>query len=302
MGDRAGWLDRLHDCRASSPAMRLLCPLSDNATLLTIPGWRTAGTGIDRTQPRRGGEGLEHGASSACPPPMASACCDPHGTRPGRRLRPGLRPGLWRGERLVDARLRAGLEIACADGACVSHVGAKPLSAERGARARLRRRNTALLHARWPGYARRRVGVAVATIPLRATFERATGNWPPPSRGSRSRRLLLVVEPLRPSRRHRGAHAARRCPPYPALDTTVLALEPLRERLGRRVRGRDPSGARVVRWAWSRFRPRAHRRRRGERAREARAEHFFETRGAPRAVMTSRTSIRSRAGTRSSFR
>jgi GT2 family glycosyltransferase len=86
-----GWLDELVGALDSDERLAAVSPLSNNATFCSVPDFGYGGR-VDEVPFER-----------LRPAPA------PRGARPGRPLRPGLRAGLQRRERLVPAGARARL-------------------------------------------------------------------------------------------------------------------------------------------------------------------------------------------------
>jgi len=194
----AGWIEGLERCRASDRTIGIACPLSNNATLLTVEGvaelYRRADGSLDvdalgecvRRASRREYVGL----------PTAVGFCmlltrellDAVGA-----FDPAFGRGYGEENDLSMRALARGFRIACADDVYVHHAGAASFGAVAGLEAE-RAANEALLNRRWPGYA---PGVAAwwRANPLRPSIERVNAG------GERERlpgrpRVLLVMHRL----------------------------------------------------------------------------------------------------------
>ena len=171
----AGWIEGLERCRDSDPAIAIACPLSNRATILSIPG-------IETLFATPGGE----------PDIDAIARCV---ARAGRRNYPRLPTAvgfcMLLRRRLLDEvgmfdeafgrgygeendlsmrALDRGWRIACADDVYVHHESEASFGATSGLD-ELRARNARLLDRRWPMYSPGVRAWALAN-PLRAAFER----------------------------------------------------------------------------------------------------------------------------------
>ncbi len=150
-----GWVERLIGCAASDERIGIVCPLSNNATILSVP-W------MNEDNPIPDGLGIERfaaliAASSARRYPrlpVAVGFCMLIRQAVIRRI--GLLHRAYRhgyGEE-CDYSLRAweaGFEVACCDDAFVYHQGEQSFGAVPGL-AKLKQRNEAVLLSRWPFY------------------------------------------------------------------------------------------------------------------------------------------------------
>ena len=167
----AGWLEALVRCRASSPRIGIACPLSNNATLLSIPALATLFEAGDADAVAL----AVRRASRASYPriPTAVGFC----MLVTRELLEATGPldrayGRGYGEE-NDLSMRAldlGFEIACCDDAYVHHAGEASFGEVTGTGG-ARERNRRLLERRWPAYA---PGVSrwMRENPLRPVVER----------------------------------------------------------------------------------------------------------------------------------
>lgn len=189
-----GWLERLLRCADSDPAIGIVCPLSNNATILSLPEMNLnnripAGLSIQAFAD------LVAKASQRRYPrlPVAVGFCmlirhrliDTIGT-----LHRAFELGY--GEE-CDYSLRAwqaGFQVACCDDAFVFHQGERSFTAVPQIE-RLRERNAAVLERRWPGYDRL-IQRWCQRNPLRAFQERLHGALCE-ARGDRAEHLLQVI-------------------------------------------------------------------------------------------------------------
>jgi GT2 family glycosyltransferase len=171
----AGWVEGLLRCRRSDPAIGIVCPLSNNATLLSLEGvaelYRRADGSCDvdalgacvRTASLRSYVRL----------PTAVGVCMLV-TRELRNAVGAFDPAFGRGygeENDLSMRAQArGFQVACSDDVYVHHAGAASFGEGADLRAELAR-NQALLYGRWPGYAPM-VAAWWRSNPLRQAIER----------------------------------------------------------------------------------------------------------------------------------
>ena len=247
--------------------------LSDNATLLTIPGLRSG----HAPGPDEIGRAVARASRSDFPRlPTSHGFCTLM-TRAALDRIGGFDPAFGRGyseENDWSMRaLRAGLEIACADGAFVSHFGEASFGQSSEATS-LRKRNFDLLTARWPGYL---TGTQqwCQRNPLREIFERIRREIAITVPGALPRLLLVGYRYGQPGGieehiRLMLPHLVR------TFDTTVLALRRLGGVFSDAAEDVDPSGARIVYARAESIRP--DRRLLGIAAscRNEASEHFFE--------------------------
>jgi GT2 family glycosyltransferase/glycosyltransferase involved in cell wall biosynthesis len=151
-----GWLDAIARCRDSAAAIGIVCPLSNNATILSVPQFNA-----DHQLPA--GMTAEEMAAQVevCSRrdypriPTAVGFCMLITRRTINRLG-GLDPAFGKGygeECDYSMRAwRAGIEIACCDDAYVFHRG-KASFGDGAAISGSRKQNEELLNRRWPGYA-----------------------------------------------------------------------------------------------------------------------------------------------------
>ena len=167
----AGWIEGLLRCRDSSPAIGIVCPLSNNATLLSLQGLEVlfGGPGTDA---------IADCVRAAGPPsypriPTAVGFCMLVTRALLERAGP-LDPAFGHGYgEENDLSMRAtdlGFEIACCDDVYVRHAGAASFGTGRAQEA-LRERNRALLDRRWPRY-EPQVSAWMRANPLRPIAER----------------------------------------------------------------------------------------------------------------------------------
>lgn len=167
----SGWIDALERCRASDPRIGIACPLSNNATLVSVTGITPLFDADD------------HEAIAACvrcagPPtyprlPTAAGFC----MLLTRELLAAAGPfdpayGRGYGEE-NDLSMRAlglGFEIACCDDTYVHHAGEASFGEVEGIGS-ARERNRRLLERRWPAY-RPGVSAWMRANPLRGRIER----------------------------------------------------------------------------------------------------------------------------------
>lgn len=170
-----GWIEGLERCRDSDPAIGLVCPLSNRATLLSVPGIEVLFAGP-------GGE-PDVDAIARCVARVSQRRYPLLPTAVGfcmlvtRRAWDAAGPfdqayGRGYGEE-CDLSMRAldqGMRVACADDVYVHHQSEGSFG-EVGGVDELRERNARLLDRRWPRYA---PGVRAWTLgnPLRPVFER----------------------------------------------------------------------------------------------------------------------------------
>jgi GT2 family glycosyltransferase/glycosyltransferase involved in cell wall biosynthesis len=147
-----GWLAGMLDCANSSERIGIVCPLSDNATLLTVPGARHyLARGLLR--PDQAADIIRTNSNRLYPRlPTAVGFCMLLRRSMLERIGP-LDPAFGRGygeENDLSMRARAaGFDIACADDVFVAHAGSASFGTETSA---LKARNERLLNRRWPGY------------------------------------------------------------------------------------------------------------------------------------------------------
>lgn len=171
----AGWIEGLVRCRDSDEAIGIVCPLSNNATLLSLPG-------VAELLRLPGGEAdvdaiaaYVRGASFRGYPRLPTAvgfCMLVRRVLVERAGHFDAVYGRGYGEE-NDLSMRAhdlGMEIACADDVYVHHAGQASFGAVEGLDAE-RERNRSRLERRWPTYA---AGVAAwwRVNPLRPAVER----------------------------------------------------------------------------------------------------------------------------------
>jgi GT2 family glycosyltransferase len=201
----AGWIEGLLRCRDSSPAIGIVCPLSNNATLLSLQGLEVlfGGPGTDA---------IADCVRAAGPPsypriPTAVGFCMLVTRALLERAGP-LDPAFGHGYgEENDLSMRAtdlGFEIACCDDVYVRHAGAASFGTGRAQEAS-RERNRALLDRRWPRY-EPQVSAWMRANPLRSIVERinaACERSRMPGRPSRAPRHARI----RHRGRRRAAHA-----------------------------------------------------------------------------------------------
>jgi GT2 family glycosyltransferase/glycosyltransferase involved in cell wall biosynthesis len=191
----AGWVEGLVRCRDSDEAIGVVCPLSNNATLLSI-------TGIERLLRLPGGE-ADVDAIAACVrsasvrsyPRLPTAVGFCMLVRRGLIERAGHFDAVYGrgyGEE-NDLSMRAhdlGMEIACADDVYVHHAGQASFGALEGLDA-ARERNRSRLERRWPAYA---AGVSAwwRANPLRPAMERIHAAVERAAHPGRPRVLLVI--------------------------------------------------------------------------------------------------------------
>ncbi len=150
-----GWLERLDRCAASDPRIGIVSPLSNNATLLSVPEMNAANHLPDGVTPTRAAEIVARVSPRAYPRlPTAVGFCmlitrqtlDCIGEF-------DLAFGLGYGEEndFCMRAWQAGFETAACDDAYVHHYGEASFSQVKQIDAR-RLRNQALLDKRWPQY------------------------------------------------------------------------------------------------------------------------------------------------------
>jgi GT2 family glycosyltransferase/glycosyltransferase involved in cell wall biosynthesis len=190
----ANWVDKLIACAASDPKIALVCPLSNNATLVSVPVMNWDNRVPDGMSIARFGELVDR-CSIRCYPrlPVVVGFC--------------MLIRLWALQRLGDLHLayhrgygeecdyslrawEAGYEIACCDDAFVYHEGEQSFGAVTGM-SEVKRRNASVLLARWPFY-NRLIQRFCHANPLRDVQERiATGLCR--ARGDTAPHLLQVL-------------------------------------------------------------------------------------------------------------
>lgn len=170
----AGWVDKLLACAASDPRIALVCPLSNHATLLSVPVMNEDNPIPDGMSIARFGELVARCSIRRYPRlPVAVGFCMLIRFAALQRL--GLLHAAYHrgyGEE-CDYSLRAweaGFEIACCDDTFVYHEGEQSFGAVTGMEA-VKRRNESVLLARWPFY-NRLVQRFCQTNPLRDVQER----------------------------------------------------------------------------------------------------------------------------------
>lgn len=171
-----GWLEAMARCRDSSVLIGIVCPLSNNATILSVPQFNA-------------GNPLPHGITAEEMAAQVAACSRREFpriptavgfcmliTRQTIERLGGMDPAFGKGygeECDYSMRAwRAGIEIACCDDAFVFHRG----NASFGDGATItdsRKQNEALLNRRWPGYVKA-VQTFCADNPLRRLQETLT--------------------------------------------------------------------------------------------------------------------------------
>lgn len=166
-----GWIEGLERCRASAPAVGIVCPLSNNATLLTVPALQALfdsdGAEAIAACVRRAGRPTYPRIPTAVGFCMlvTRALLDAAGP-----LDPAYGRGYGEENDLSMRALDLGFEIACADDVYVHHAGGASFGDIPGLD-EARKRNRLRLERRWPAYA---PGVSswMRTNPLRPTLER----------------------------------------------------------------------------------------------------------------------------------
>ncbi len=171
----AGWIEGLVRCRQSDRQIGITCPLSNNATLLTVEGvaelYRRADGSFDvdalgkcvRRASRR--EYVRLPTAVGFCMLLTRELLDAVGA-----FDPALGRGSGEENDLSMRALASGFGIACADDVYVHHAGAASFGAVAGLQAE-RAANQALLSRRWPGYAPA-VAAWWRANPLRPAIER----------------------------------------------------------------------------------------------------------------------------------
>lgn len=171
-----GWLEAMARCRDSGASIGIVCPLSNNATILSVPQFNA-------DNPLPPGITAEEMAAqvAACSRrefpriPTAVGFCMLITRQTIERLG-GMDPAFGKGygeECDYSMRAwRAGIEIACCDDAFVFHRGNASFG-DGAAIADSRKQNEDLLNRRWPGYAKA-VQTFCADNPLRQLQETLT--------------------------------------------------------------------------------------------------------------------------------
>ncbi|WP_162008641.1 glycosyltransferase [Thermochromatium tepidum] len=153
----AGWVERLLACAASDPRIALVCPLSNNATILSVPRMNGDNPIPDGLTIDRFGALVESVSARRYPRlPVAVGFCMLIRWEAIQRL--GLLHRAYHrgyGEE-CDYSLRAweaGFEVACCDDVFVYHEGEQSFGTIAGMEW-IKRRNESVLLARWPFYHR----------------------------------------------------------------------------------------------------------------------------------------------------
>lgn len=151
----AGWVEKLLACAASDPRIALVCPLSNNATILSVPLMNGDNPIPDGLGVERFGALVESCSTRRYPRlPVAVGFCMLIRWPALQRL--GLLHRAYHrgyGEE-CDYSLRAweaGFEVACCDDTFVYHEGEQSFGAVAGMET-VKRRNESVLSARWPFY------------------------------------------------------------------------------------------------------------------------------------------------------
>ena len=169
-----GWVEKLLACAASDPRIALVCPLSNHATILSVPVMNEDNRVPDGVSIARFGELVERCSARRYPRlPVAVGFCMliRHAALKSLGF---LHAAYHRGYgEECDYSLRAweaGYEIACCDDTFVYHEGEQSFGAVTGM-ATVKRRNESILLARWPFY-NRLIQRFCQTNPLRDVQER----------------------------------------------------------------------------------------------------------------------------------
>ena len=169
-----GWLDKMHRCRCSDPDIGIVCPLSNNATILSVPVMNHPNSLPEGMDPNSFGKLIAETSPRAYPQlPTGVGFCMLI-TRDTLNAVGFFDPafGLGYGEEndLCMRARAAGKKIVCCDDAYVHHYGEASFRSVEGIADR-RLQNEKLLEKRWPGY-RKNVYDFCCTNPLRETHER----------------------------------------------------------------------------------------------------------------------------------
>lgn len=189
-----GWVERLLDCAASDPRIALVCPLSNHATILSVPVMNRENRLPDGLSVARFAALVADCAQRDYPRlPVAVGFCMLIRLEPLRRLG-GLHTAYRQGYgEECDYSLRAweaGYQVVCCDDAFVYHAGERSFGARAGME-EVKRRNAALLLARWPMYDRL-IAHFCRLNPLREVQERILTGIAQ-ARGDRAPHLLHVL-------------------------------------------------------------------------------------------------------------
>jgi GT2 family glycosyltransferase len=189
-----GWVEKLLACAASDPRIALVCPLSNNATILSVPLMNGDNPIPDGLGVERFGALVESVAARRYPRlPVAVGFCMLI-RRPALQRLGLLHRAYHRGYgEECDYSLRAweaGFEVACCDDTFVYHEGEQSFGAVAGMET-VKRRNESVLLARWPFY-NALVRRFCQLDPLRDVQERILTGLAQ-SRGDRAPHILYVL-------------------------------------------------------------------------------------------------------------
>lgn len=150
-----GWLDKMHRCRCSDPDIGVVCPLSNNATILSVPAMNQPNSLPEGMDPNRFGKLIAEISPRAYPKlPTGVGFCMLI-TRDTLNAAGFFDPvfGLGYGEEndLCMRARTAGKKIVCCDDAYVHHYGEASFCTVNGIVDR-RVQNEKLLEKRWPDY------------------------------------------------------------------------------------------------------------------------------------------------------
>ena len=169
-----GWLDKMHQCRCSDPDIGVVCPLSNNATILSVPFMNQPNSLPEGMDPNRFGKLIAEISPRAYPKlPTGVGFCMLI-TRDTLNATGFFDPvfGLGYGEEndLCMKAKTAGKKIVCCDDAYVHHYGEASFCTIDGINDR-RVQNEKLLEKRWPHYIKN-VYDFCCSNPLREIHER----------------------------------------------------------------------------------------------------------------------------------
>lgn len=150
----AGWIEKMDRCRSSSPAIGIVCPLSNNATLLSVPRVNTCNTNHPRFEASAIAQWLESRSPRYPRLPTAVGFCMLVTRKTIEALGffdPVFQVGYAEECDYSMRAWRSGIEIACCDNAYVFHRGARSFGDAPRLQAK-KRINREILNLRWPRY------------------------------------------------------------------------------------------------------------------------------------------------------